>query len=47
MKINCGEHRKWMELVSLQARLKEGKYEPEEKNEIERRILKLEAELFN
>ena len=45
MKVNCLEHRKSMELLSLQMRLKKSVTNPEEQKEIEKRIKALEKEL--
>jgi hypothetical protein len=45
MKINCQEHRKDMELLSLKMRLGKGISDPEELREAEERIKALEEEL--
>jgi hypothetical protein len=45
MKINCQEHRKDMELLSLRMRLEKGISDPEELREAEERIKALEEEL--
>ena len=45
MKINCQEHRKDMELLSLRMRLKKGISDPEELREVEERIKVIEEEL--
>ena len=45
MKVNCQEHRKSMELLSLRMRLKSGITDPEEQKDLEKRIKALEKEL--
>ncbi len=45
MKVDCQEHRKSMELLALQLRLKRGITDPQEKRELEERITLLEKEL--
>ena len=45
MKINCQEHRKTMELLSLRQRLEEGISDPKELKEVKKRIKTLEREL--
>ena len=45
MRINCREHRKAMELLGLQMRLKKGISDPKEKKQMEQRIERLEREL--
>ena len=45
MNVNCQDHRKSMELLGLQMRIKEGISDPKEKKEVERRIEALEKEL--
>lgn len=45
MKVNCQDHRKSMELLGLQTRIKEGISDPKEKLEVEKRIRALEKEL--
>ena len=45
MKVNCQDHRKSMELLGLQMRLKNGVTDAKEQKEIEKRIRALEKEL--
>ena len=45
MNINCQEHRKSMELLSLRLQLKKGLCHSKERKEIEKRIKRLEKEL--
>jgi hypothetical protein len=45
MKVNCQDHRKSMELLGLQVRLKNGVENEKEQKEIEKRIRALEKEL--
>ncbi len=45
MNINCSQYRKTMELLGLKRRLEEEPLKPEERQEIEERIKKLEKEL--
>lgn len=45
MKVNCQDHRKSMELLGLQVRLKNGIGDEKEQKEIEKRIRDLEKEL--
>ena len=45
MRGGCQEHRKWMELLGLQLQLKNGDYDPETEEKIEKRIRTLEKEL--
>ena len=45
MKVNCQDHRKSMELLGLQVRLKNGIADEKEQKEIEKRIRALEKEL--
>jgi hypothetical protein len=45
MKINCQEHRKTMELLSLKQRLEEGISDPKELKKVKERIKTLEREL--
>ena len=45
MKVNCQDHRKSMELLGLQIRLKNGVADAKEQKEVEKRIRDLEKEL--
>ncbi|MBW1910586.1 MAG: hypothetical protein JRJ11_13770 [Deltaproteobacteria bacterium] len=45
MKVNCQDHRKSMELLSLKLRLKKGVSNPEEQKNVKKRIRALEREL--
>jgi hypothetical protein len=45
MKVNCREHRKSMELLSLKQRLGKEGLDPEERKDIHERIKNLEKEL--
>ncbi len=45
MKVNCQDHRKSMELLSLKLRLKNGQADPKEQKNIISRIKTLEKEL--
>ncbi|MCD4717599.1 MAG: hypothetical protein K8R45_12785 [Desulfobacterales bacterium] len=45
MKVNCQDHRKSMELLGLQVRLKNGIGDEKEQKEVEKRIRDLEKEL--
>lgn len=45
MPINCSEHRKTLELLSLKIKLEKGINDPDEKKDITRRIAELEGEL--
>jgi hypothetical protein len=45
MKVNCQDHRKSMELLGLQMRLRNGVADAKEQKEIEKRIRALEKEL--
>jgi hypothetical protein len=45
MKVDCGQHRKTMELLGLRSLLEKGVMDPGEREEIERRIEILEKEL--
>jgi hypothetical protein len=45
MKVNCQDHRKSMELLGLQVRLRNGVPDAKEQKEIEKRIRVLEKEL--
>jgi len=45
MKVNCQEHRQSMELLGLKLRLEQGLIDPEERDEIEKRIRALEKDL--
>jgi ribosomal protein L30/L7E len=45
MKVDCQEHRKTMELLSLRKRQKEGITDPKELKEVKERIRTLEREL--
>jgi len=45
MKVNCQEHSKSMELLSLKMKLEKGISDPEERQEIKKRIASLEKEL--
>ncbi len=45
MKVNCQDHRKSMELLGLQMRLKNGVADAKEQKEIEKRIKTLQKEL--
>jgi hypothetical protein len=45
MKIDCQQHRKFMELLGLRMRLKKGISNVKEQKEIEKRIEALEKEL--
>ena len=45
MKVNCQEHRKYMELLSLKQRLGKERLDSEERNDIHERIKNLEKEL--
>ncbi len=45
MAVNCAEHRKFMELVALRARLEKASKNMEEKEKIFKRIIELEKEL--
>ena len=45
MKVNCQDHRKSMELLSLQMRLKNDIGDEKEQKEVEKRIRDLEKEL--
>jgi hypothetical protein len=45
MTVNCLEHRKSMELLSLKIQLEKGISDPVKREEIERRIKVLEKEL--
>ena len=45
MKVNCTDHRKSMELLGLQLRLKEGISDPRERKQVEERVEILEREL--
>ena len=46
MKVNCREHSKTMELLSLRTRLEKGISDPEERKEVRERIRALEEELM-
>ncbi|MBW1704236.1 MAG: hypothetical protein JRJ86_03625 [Deltaproteobacteria bacterium] len=45
MKVNCQDHRKSMELLGLQMRLRKGIANPKEQKEVEKQIKALEKEL--
>ncbi len=45
MIVSCQEHRKSMELLGLKLRLKEGIADPEERDEVKKRITVLQKEL--
>jgi hypothetical protein len=45
MTVNCQEHRKSMELLSLKMQLEKGVSDPEKRLEIEKRVAILEEEL--
>jgi len=45
MKVNCGEYRKTMELLGLKRRLEEEDLNSEERENLQKRIKKLEEEL--
>lgn len=45
MNNGCQEHRKWMELLSLQLQLKNSRDDPKMQKEIKQRIRALEKEL--
>ena len=45
MKVNCQDHRKSMELLGLQVRLRNGVADAKEQKEIEKRIKTLQKEL--
>ena len=45
MNINCQQHRKSMELLSLRTKLSKGISDPKERREIKKRIEALEKEL--
>jgi hypothetical protein len=45
MTVNCQEHRKSMELLSLKMQLEKGILDPVKRDEIEKRVAILEAEL--
>lgn len=45
MSINCEEHRKTMELLSLKLRLEQGVSDPKERQELMSKIQELEREL--
>jgi hypothetical protein len=45
MAVNCQEHRKSMELLSLKMQLERGISDPEKLDEIEKRVATLEEEL--
>ena len=45
MNVDCRQYRKDMELLSLKLKLKHGVADPEERQEIEKRIRVLEEEL--
>ncbi len=45
MNINCQDHRKRMELLSLRLQLTKGLCNPKERKEIKKRIKRLEREL--
>ena len=45
MKVNCQDHRKSMELLGLQMRLKKGIPDPKEQEEVKNRIRFLEKQL--
>ncbi len=45
MKVNCQEHGKTMELLSLRIKLEKGISDPEERKELKKRIRILEKEL--
>ena len=45
MNINCQQHRKTMELLSLKLRLEKGVSNPKERQELKKRIEELEREL--
>jgi hypothetical protein len=45
MKVNCQDHRKSMELLGLQVRLRNGIGDEKEQKEVEKRIRDLEKEL--
>ena len=45
MKVNCQEHSKTMELLSLRIKLEKGIPDPKERKELKKRIKTLEKEL--
>ena len=45
MKVNCQEHRKNMELLSLKMQLENGVSDPAKRKEMEKRVEALEKEL--
>jgi hypothetical protein len=45
MDVNCQQHRKSMELLSLRIRVEKGISDPKEREEVKRRIRVLEKEL--
>ncbi|MBW1679764.1 MAG: hypothetical protein JRJ08_06450 [Deltaproteobacteria bacterium] len=45
MKIDCQQHRKTMELLSLRKKLERGISDPKEMREVKKRIKNLEREL--